>query len=132
MMRASIFLLLVALSLPHTRASAQATQDQIVVAESGVGSGVADRQLVGRDSTFTRDVGQVYYLTRLTGAEPGATIEHVWSRDGEEVARVSLTLGGPNWRTWSSKNIAPEWTGNWRVEVVVAGNVIHSDTFTIN
>lgn len=133
-MRTQIFLL-VALATSTAPAVAQTPpsgQAQIAVAESGVGTNVADRQLVGRDSTFSRDVGNLFYWTRLTGAQAGTTVEHVWSRDGTEVARVSLTVGGPNWRTWSSKNIATDWTGSWRVEVVVTGNVVHSDTFTVN
>jgi len=133
-MRTKIVLLL-ALSVPPVAAVAQTPQtpgqDQVAVAEAGVGTDVTDRLLVGRDSTFNRDVGHLFYWTRLTGAQTGSTVEHVWSREGEEVARVSLAIGGPNWRTWSSKNIAPEWTGAWRVDVVVMGNVIHSDTFTI-
>jgi hypothetical protein len=48
------------------------------------------------------------------------------------MARVSLRVAGPNWRTWSSKTILPEWTGEWRVDVVGPdGTVLRSVDFTV-
>jgi hypothetical protein len=48
------------------------------------------------------------------------------------VARVPLRVAGSNWRSWSSKNIDPMWTGSWRVDIVGPdGTVLQSLSFTV-
>ena len=43
-----------------------------------------------------------------------------------------LRVAGTNWRTWSSKNIDPMWTGSWRVDIVGPdGEVLQSVSFTV-
>lgn len=102
------------------------------VAEAVISTGVEDRQPVDNMTSFAADVGRVYCWTRIVGAEGETQIEHVWYKADEEMARVSLTIGGSNWRTWSSKNIEPSWTGDWRVDIVGPdGTVLDSVTFTI-
>ncbi len=51
-------------------------------------------------------------------------LRHRWYKDGVEVAMVELDLGeSSGYRTWSSKNIDPNFhIGNWRVEVSTASN----------
>lgn len=64
------------------------------------------------------DIGRVYCWSTITGARRNTAVEHVWYWQEREMARVRLAVRGPRWRTWSSKRIAPEWSGTWRVEVV--------------
>jgi hypothetical protein len=85
------------------------------IQEYGVGTAVADRQLVGESDRF-REGEQVWFWTRVTGGVSGETIDHVWIREGVESARVSLTLGGPQWRTQSAKKLWPGSAGDWTVE----------------
>lgn len=66
----------------------------------------------------TDDVGKVFCWSTITGAGRDTVVEHVWYWQEREMARVRLAVRGPRWRTWSSKRIAPEWSGTWRVEVV--------------
>ncbi len=104
----------------------------VEVAEAVIATGVMDRSPEGTATTFSRDVGQVLCFTRITGAGAGTEVEHVWYHEGEERARVSLIVGGSNWRTWSSKRIVPEWTGSWRVDVQTSdGTVLRSVSFTV-
>ena len=50
---------------------------------------------------------------------------------GENRAEVRFEVGGPRWRVWSSKELEPEWIGDWTVEVVREdGEVIAAETFT--
>jgi hypothetical protein len=100
--------------------------------EAVLTTGVQDRQPVDEVQSVPADVGRVYLWTRITGAEMETGVEHVWYRGDEEMARVPLTVGGSNWRTWSSKNIEPSWTGEWRVDVVgPEGQVLESVSFTV-
>jgi hypothetical protein len=129
--------LLAALSLaaPTAAGAQQEMQEMapaIAVEEAVITTDVQDRQPLDNLSTVAADVGQVYCWTRITGVQDETDIEHVWFRAGEEMARVSLRVAGPNWRTWSSKTILPEWTGEWRVDVVGPdGTVLRSVDFTV-
>jgi hypothetical protein len=57
----------------------------------------------------------VYAFTEITGPG-GGFVEHVWSRDGKEVARHYLPVGqSKRWRTWSRHTLA---AGEYRVQVL--------------
>jgi hypothetical protein len=109
-----------------------AASAQFTVEESRVALDVIDRMPVGVDSTFVASVGRVYCWTLIAGAEGDTTVHHVWIWGDQEMADMELRLGGSPWRTWSSKAIMPEWSGDWRVEVRDAsGNVIETVRFTV-
>lgn len=124
------------LAMLFAMAAAVGAQQQMAsgldVAEAVITSAVVDRQPSDNLTTVAKDVGTVYCWMRITGAEGEIQVEHVWYKDDTEVARVSLRIAGSNWRTWSSKNIDPMWTGNWRVDVVGPdGTVLESVAFTV-
>jgi len=101
-----------------------------VTVEAEVAEGVVDREPQNPSTEFPTDVGQVTLWTRVSGAE-GTTIQHVWIYDGMEFP-VSLEIGGSPWRTWSTKQIPPEWAGAWRVEIRDAGgNAAATVNFTV-
>lgn len=121
MRRTSMPMVAAALTLIATPLAAQEQMqegDNLEVSEAVVATDIQDREPVGVDSTFTADVGTVYFYTVFEGDFGEMDVEHVWLRDGEEIARVPLTVEGPRWRTWSSKEILPDWTGTWTVKVV--------------
>jgi Protein of unknown function (DUF2914) len=110
--------------------TAQAASPSIS-AEIQVGTGVENRDIVGSADSFASSVGKVFCWSRVTGAS-GATLKHVWLRNGTEMASVDLNVGGSPWRTWSSKTIPASWTGDWEVRVVDGnGTTIASKTFKI-
>lgn len=95
---------------------------------------VEKHEAVGVDTSFAADIGTIYCYTIIKGATDSTQINHNWYYDGEEKARVPLTIApSSRWRTWSSKSILPSWAGDWRVEVEDSnGNVIAEQSFTIN
>jgi len=95
--------------------AAEPDRTALNIPEHGVGTAVADRQLVGESDRF-REGERVWFWTRVSGGVSGETIDHVWMREGVESARVSLTLGGPQWRTHSAKKLWPGSAGSWTVE----------------
>lgn len=106
-------------------AAAQQVEAEIVIAEQ-----VVDREPVNGGTSFAADVGQVAAWTRITGAA-NTTVEHVWRHADHEFV-VPLNIGGSPWRTWSTKVIPVEWTGEWTLEVRDAsGTVVASTTFTV-
>lgn len=107
----------------------QSAQAQITV-ESAIATAIVDRMPEGSGSTFPADVGELYCWTRVLDGG-GTRIHHVWIHDGDEQS-VPLAVGGSPWRTWSSKIVPPEWTGDWRVEVRDdQGNVLETLSFTV-
>lgn len=110
----------------------QPSMPALDVAEAVVTTEVRDREPVDELTTASRHLEQVVLWTRITGAEGRIPISHVWYRGDEQVARVPLTVAGPNWRTWTSKTLVPEWTGDWRVDVVGPdGGVLETVSFRV-
>jgi hypothetical protein len=103
---------------------------QAEVARTIVTTGVTDREPVNDLQQVPAEDQKVFFFTELRGMK-GESVTHVWKRDGEVMAEVKFDVGGPRWRVWSSKNMLPDWTGAWTVEVVGAdGKVIASKEFT--
>lgn len=123
---AFVFVLAACLSLP---VSALALE----VAEGVITSQVSDRKPVDSLTSYSADIGKLYCFTHIVGAESDSKVTHVWYRGDEEMARVDLAVRSDNWRTWSSKTLLPEWTGDWRVDVLDAdGTVLRTIAFTLN
>ncbi len=89
----------------------------IEVTEGVITTQVVDREPVDAVESYPATVEKLYCFTRITGAEDETVVYHVWSRDGEEVARVELPVRSSDWRTWSSKTILPGWAGEWTVDI---------------
>jgi hypothetical protein len=79
---------------------------------------VVERACEGAGTAFPADVGKVYAFTRVLGMDSGSSITHRWIFRDRNMAEVELDIGGPDWRTWSSKKIDSLWSGDWRVEIV--------------
>lgn len=98
--------------------------------EAVLATGVEEMMPVGEAQEFPADVERVYLWTRVTGAAD-SSIQHVWIHDDMEWP-VTLQIGGSPWRTWSSKVIPPEWSGEWRVEIRdEAGNLLDTRSFVV-
>lgn len=97
---------------------------QLSVPDHGLGTGIHNRQLVGRSDRFVEGT-EVWFWTRVVGGRQGDTIRHIWTHEGRESGRVPLTLGGEHWRTQSRKTLREGSAGHWVVEAVaVDGEVL--------
>ena len=85
------------------------------ITESGVGTAVENRQLVGQSDRFTEGT-RVWFWTRVQGGTPGDRIDHVWLREGVEATHLSLEIGGSSWRTHSIQTLFAGAAGDWAVE----------------
>jgi hypothetical protein len=86
------------------------------VTEASIATDVVNLTPAGIDDSFPSDVGNLKAYTKITGAN-GTTITHKWYRGDKLMAAVALHIGSDSWRTYSSKNILEDWTGDWRVDV---------------
>ena len=82
-----------------------------------VGRRIVNREVVGGespDSPFR--AGESLYAHSSVAGQGGGFIEHVWSRDGVEVARHYMPIGTDRrWRTWSRHRLE---AGDYVVEVL--------------
>ena len=101
----------------------------MTISDYGVGSGVDQRDLVGRASTF--DAGtRVVFWTRVVGGEPGRELRHVWLHEGRIISGITLSIGGSHWRTYSRKTL--RFSGGWTVEAQdESGQVLARQSFLV-
>lgn len=115
-------LLLVAIATVASPAAAEA--QNLAIAMAVVANDVENREPVDPAEAFPADIGEVFFYTVIEGDFGERVVEHVWVWDGMEVARVSLTVRGPRWRTWSSKTIPADWAGAWEVRIEDSSGVV--------
>jgi len=103
------------------------------VSEAVITTDIIDRSPVDAIESYFADVGKIYCFTRIEGAlEEETSVSHVWYYEDKEMARITLPVRSAYWRTWSSKNILPAWTGDWRVEILNEdGDLIKSISFNL-
>lgn len=74
---------------------------------------------------------KLFFFTEVRKLK-GQTISHLWFHQDQLMAEISLTISADRYRTFSSKNIMPSQTGQWRVEAVTEqGELLAQKTFRI-
>ena len=126
-----VFIIL-ALVFNFSRAQEETSTPNLKVEQLLFGTGIENREVTGVDTIFSSGVGKVYCWSLITGAEGETKISFVWYYQDKEKATVKVPVRSIRWRTWTSKTIIPEWTGNWRVEIQdESGTVLHTANFKI-
>lgn len=92
---------------------------------------VNDRIPWGSRDAFPSNIATLYCFTQLVEIPSQGVISHIWYYGKREMARVELTVSPPQWRTWSSKTILPNWEGNWKVDIVWGDHILKTVTFII-
>ncbi|HET97937.1 MAG TPA: DUF2914 domain-containing protein [Desulfurivibrio alkaliphilus] len=83
-----------------------------------VAAAVEEREPVGVADLFAAELDKIYAFIEARQISRDTQVTFLWSRNGQEVARVNLGLRqGPRWRTFSSV-ILDRRTGDWRVELL--------------
>jgi hypothetical protein len=111
------FTLIVGLTLVPvfvTGAMAQA----VTVVKALVCLEIVDRIPVGTGEVIPAKTERVFCFTQVDGAQGETQITHNWYHQGALKASVVLPVRTGTWRTWSSKSLLPEWTGEWMVEIL--------------
>ncbi|WP_319407983.1 DUF2914 domain-containing protein [uncultured Desulfosarcina sp.] len=95
-----------------------AMAQEITVAQAVVCREIVDRMPVGSGDVIPVGTERVFCFTQIGGAQGETEITHNWYYQGALKASVVLPVRNSPWRTWSSKTLLPEWTGEWMVEVL--------------
>jgi len=124
---------------------AEADKNQVAVLAQFT-TGVENREPVDQVSFVESGVKRIFFFSDLRGLA-GRTVQHRWIYNGKTIAEVNFEVRGPRWRVWSSKELLPDWIGDWTVEIVAldsgddhsddreegedeGGEVIAAETFT--
>jgi len=116
-----------------------ATTDTMSEIQTGFSQGSVSRSVFTTDISGHEPVDKienlnsnnrsVVYFTELRNMS-GQTAIHRWEFNGNVMAETKFKIAGPRWRVWSSKNLLPSWTGEWKVSVLNGvGEVISEDVF---
>ncbi|MCP4672619.1 MAG: DUF2914 domain-containing protein [Desulfobacula sp.] len=97
------------------------TQQPVNVEDAVICRNVVDRTPVEVIDVVPSDIEKVYCFTKIVGATPDSEVVHNWYYNGNLVGSVNLFVGSTNWRTYSSKTMLPDYTGDWKVEVLSKG-----------
>jgi len=97
------------------------------VARSAFTTAIADREPVDTLQSIEALEQKIYFFTELLDMQ-GQTATHRWEFNGEVMAEIAFEVKGPRWRVWSSKNLQPEWVGDWKVSVINGANEVISET----
>jgi hypothetical protein len=107
-----MFIILFALASPV------AAETDLRIESAVICRDVVDREPIGAGDVFPFDVTKLFCFTRIVGAEQDTEVTHNWYFDGKMVSSVTLAVRSANWRTYSSKKISLEQTGEWMVEIL--------------
>ena len=99
-----------------------------VIARMLICGGIESHEPVNASENFPADIGTVYCFTEIRDAGDPTTITHRWYHGDSLVAEVSLNVQGDRFRTWSSKQIASQAAGEWKIEVVDASGTTLKET----
>ncbi len=102
----------------------------ITVEAAAIATGVVDHAPTGVGESFPNTTEKLYCYMKVVGGKVDDYMEHRWYFGDTLMATVQLSVGGPSWRTYSSKRIIRTWKGAWRVEIVYAGEALKTLNFT--
>lgn len=115
---------------PAAAPAAGATAGSGQVTRAVVTTAIQDREPVDAVTELGSEHSKAYYFTELTDMA-GARVKHRWEYKDQVMAEVEFEVGGARWRLYSSKNLQPEWSGEWKASVIdAAGNPLAVSAFS--
>jgi hypothetical protein len=119
-------------SLPFLTSAQEAAPVEIKVSEAVIATQVENLIPQGAAETFPSSVGRLFAFSRITGIKVETEIKHLWFYGDQLKAEITLPVKPMSWRTFSSKKILPQWTGEWKVDITTQdGLLLESLPFTI-
>jgi len=111
-------------------ANADPPMPNTVVRRAVICSGVSNHEPIDSLTTVPHGVGKVFFVTEVAGLE-GKTITHRWTKDGNKMADIRISIASNRYRCHSSRSVAGR-SGNWTVQVLDDdGDVIAERRFTV-
>ena len=118
----------------QSRSQRNVIDQPIKVLNISFGTRIENRELEGKNRTFTTDTNRIYCLSGIQNRRSDTKLFHKWYHDGELKSKILLNVGKSfNWRTWSYINVYENRVGEWYVVVEDTLGVRHDSlSFTIS
>lgn len=100
---------------PATQSGSKANAETVKRAQFT--TAIVDREPTDDVVMLTNNSEKIYYFSELTNLK-GHKVTHRWKYQGKLMAEIKFNVKSDRWRVYSSKNIKPDWTGDWTVELV--------------
>ena len=101
------------------------------VARSQFTTAVENREPVDKLTSLLNDKKQVYFFSEIKDAA-NSHVTHRWEYQNKTVHELGFDVGGDRWRVYSSVNVQPEQTGDWKVTVLDQnGAVLDTETLKV-
>ena len=84
------------------------------ISRAGFTGAVAGSEPLDALDQIPANLRTLFFFTEVTGGA-GMTLQHRWRSDDSDTV-ISLRVGGPSWRTWSSRQVVNPGA-DWRVTV---------------
>ncbi len=109
----------------------QATGPNPLKVEIKIGTGIANREIVGVSDSFSSETAELVCWTYIKGATEPTDVRHVWSFNNKVVGDAVLQVKSSSYRTWSRRPVAGR-IGEWTLDVKDSeGRVLASKKFTV-
>ena len=118
----------------QSRSQRNVIDQPIKVLNISFGTRIENRELEGKNRTFTTDTNRIYCLSGIQNRRSDTKLFHKWYHEGELKSKILLNVGKSfNWRTWSYINVYENRLGEWYVVVEDTLGVRHDSlSFTIS
>ena len=81
------------------------------------------------DSIDSSSYTSISFFTELNDLS-GQNITHQWTYNDKVMFEKTFAVKAARWRVWTSKTLAPSWTGTWTVNVLDEDrSVLTSESF---
>ena len=87
-----------------------------IIKRAVICSGVSNHEPTDSLTIIPSKTNKVFFFTEIAGLE-GKTITHRWTKDGNKVADVRISVASNRYRCHSSRSVAGK-PGNWTVQVL--------------
>ena len=96
----------------------KSNENRLKIEKSAFCTKIKNREPEGISKVFPSDVGRVYLWMTVSRTDKPAKIKHVWYYGVKKMREIPLDIKYKRTRTWSYKNILPQWSGDWHVEIL--------------
>ena len=96
----------------------QTAAEGIHIEDAAICQNIVDRKPIGTGDVFAKEISKVFCFCRVVGATTPTQITFNWYHQGSLKSTVKLPVESASWRTWSSKAMSSELTGEWMVEIL--------------
>ena len=92
--------------------------ETVKVSQAAIAAGVKALAPQGVSDRFPSTIGKLYAFSKITGIPKDTFVKHQWYYGDKLMTEIRLSVKPASWRTYSSKTILPEWTGQWHVKIL--------------